>query len=408
MTGEELFELLGDVEEAYVGQARTAAPRPSRARWVKWGAAAACLALAVYGGAGLALRTAPGEPELPMLTIAQDIGGDMGFEGLMAYDVSELVSANPWTESAGLTTLPVYKNQLSYDEDNWVSGVDLDAMTALFYDAAARLGLDPGRLDPVINTPSFLRGNEFYPSTRNKKLGEYTPEETYYRSAKPELSAEYGGIEIMVSADLTAHITFDPALPLPEEFHWTYHASYQDTAAAAGFLMDAYPALLGMEEAQTDVYGGDRDIYLEQSYHIGFFSGSGDLTEQIVNYNFHRVQFFSDGEGKLWIVRIFAPDLSEKVGDYPIITAEEARELLLGGNYITTVPDAIPAAENIAKTELVYRTGEREEYFMPYYRFYVELPEWERDGLKTYGAFYVPAVEGTYLSHMPLWDGSFD
>lgn len=42
--------------------------------------------------------------------------------------------------------------------------------------------------------------------------------------------------------------------------------------------------------------------------------------------------------------------------------------------------------------ELIYRTGEHEECFMPYYRFYVELPEDEREnGLKTYGAYYVPA-----------------
>lgn len=45
---------------------------------------------------------------------------------------------------------------------------------------------------------------------------------------------------------------------------------------------------------------------------------------------------------------------------------------------------------------------------MPYYCFYVELPEEERDGLKTYGAYYVPAVEKEYLTNMPLWDGSFN
>lgn len=45
---------------------------------------------------------------------------------------------------------------------------------------------------------------------------------------------------------------------------------------------------------------------------------------------------------------------------------------------------------------------------MPYYRFYVELPEEESDGMKTYGAYYVPAVEEKYISNMPLWDGSFN
>ena len=92
-----------------------------------------------------------------------------------------------------------------------------------------------------------------------------------------------------------------------------------------------------------------------------------------------------------------------------MITAADAKELLLEGNYITTVPYEIPGEEYLAKTELVYRTGNGEEYFMPYYRFYVELPELEREnGLKTFGAYYVPAVSQAYITEMPVWDGSFN
>ncbi len=86
-------------------------------------------------------------------------------------------------------------------------------------------------------------------------------------------------------------------------------------------------------------------------------------------------------------------DLSQKMGNYPIITSKDAKNLLLNGNYITSVPYQLPGEKFVAKTELIYRTGTNEKYFMPYYRFYVELPEEERDGLKTYGAYYVPAVE---------------
>ena len=70
--------------------------------------------------------------------------------------------------------------------------------------------------------------------------------------------------------------------------------------------------------------------------------------------------------------------------------------------------DAVPS-DTPAKVELVYRTGEREGYFLPYYRFYLELPSMEEeDGLKTYGAFYVPAVRPEYLEGVPVWDGSFN
>lgn len=40
---------------------------------------------------------------------------------------------------------------------------------------------------------------------------------------------------------------------------------------------------------------------------------------------------------------------------------------------------------------------------MPYYRFYVELPEEKRAGLNNYGAYYVPAVEKEYLTNMPVF-----
>ena len=99
------------------------------------------------------------------------------------------------------------------------------------------------------------------------------------------------------------------------------------------------------------------------------------------------------------------------MGDYPIIDVGKARELLLDGHYITNVPYELPGENYIAKAELVYRVGELETYYMPYYRFYVEVPEEEGiagEGTKTYGAYYVPAVESTYISNMPVWDGRFN
>ena len=98
--------------------------------------------------------------------------------------------------------------------------------------------------------------------------------------------------------------------------------------------------------------------------------------------------------------------MSAKAGDYPLISVQEAKELLLNGNYISDVMYELMGEEYIKKTELIYRLGVHEEYFMPYYRFYVELPQVEKnDGMKTYGAFYVPAVKGAYISNMPVWGG---
>uniref|UniRef100_UPI0025E0C74F hypothetical protein n=1 Tax=uncultured Gemmiger sp. TaxID=1623490 RepID=UPI0025E0C74F len=83
------------------------------------------------------------------------------------------------------------------------------------------------------------------------------------------------------------------------------------------------------------------------------------------------------------------------------------------GHYLTTVPCEMPGEKFIRKVELIYRTGTEDAYWMPYYRFWVEVddvPEAadQDPGLKTYGAYYVPAVAEEYLTDLPLWDGSFN
>ena len=153
------------------------------------------------------------------------------------------------------------------------------------------------------------------------------------------------------------------------------HASYEEVAAAAEYLKNEYDHIIGIDNPQINIYGGNYNIYHQQSYWMEFFDGSGNDVEQIIQYNFYPVAFYQNEEGKLFLARIYQPDLSQKVGDYPVITAERAKELLINGNYYTTVPYEMPGVEYVAKTELIYMTGEREQYYMPYYHFYIEVPE---------------------------------
>ena len=126
-------------------------------------------------------------------------------------------------------------------------------------------------------------------------------------------------------------------------------------------------------------------------------------------YNFQEALFPADRFRGTQAIKYYNADLSQKIGDYPIITAEEARRLLLEGHYITSVPEELPGEEYIARVELVYRTGRLDTVFMPYHRFLVELPaEALENGLKTFVAFYVPAVQSEYLENMPVWDGRFN
>jgi hypothetical protein len=49
MTGEKLYEILGDISEKHIGEAHMTAAKSKKPAWVKWGAMAACLCLVAFG-----------------------------------------------------------------------------------------------------------------------------------------------------------------------------------------------------------------------------------------------------------------------------------------------------------------------------------------------------------------------
>lgn len=385
MRGHEFLDKMELIDPAYV-EAADAEPKTRKNVWVKWGVAAACFAFVVLVGTRLSLWDILWtSSDLPMLSISDGTSPTgYGYEGNWAYDISELKNANPWREDMELSTLPVYKNPLTYDESFTATNVNFNQMEELLLDVAARIGID---------------------KTDEEAMREMI--EKRDSPGWPTLVLKSDGVEIIVEQTLSAQIDFDPAIALPEEYNFSFYASYDDIVIAAEYLKTAYSNLIGTENQQVNIYDGAYDVYERQSYLLSFFDAAGSETEQIINYNFHQVKFFGSEDGAaLRSVRINQPDLSQKVGDYPIISAEQARELLLSGSYITTVPYEIAGSEYVKKVELIYRTGDYEEYFMPYYLFYVEVPEeeWE-NGMKTYGYYYVPAVNSAYLPDVSTWDG---
>ena len=56
----------------------------------------------------------------------------------------------------------------------------------------------------------------------------------------------------------------------------------------------------------------------------------------------------------------------------------------------------------VKKAELVYFVSSTAEYFIPYYKFYVEIEHdgtitQDLPGIKSYGAYYVPAIDSKYI-----------
>ncbi len=403
MKTEKLLNAIGKIDDNLIYGAVNDAKTKKKNIWIKWSAAAAFLAFVIFSVTQFIPKSNFMEelPKLPMLSISETSSEAMGFEGYMAYEISELVNANPWNENMEISTLPVYQNPLSYDENFIEHGADFTIMKTYLLEVANRLGMDTVNLPISDNTPSA----EEQAAVLEKTNGDI-PDGYFNPTA---VIAEKNGIEIEVDASLTAKITFDPAVTLPDGYVFSYDSSYDDIASVAEYLKETYKDLLGMDNPQINIYGGDYDIDLQQSYKIEFYNAANNLTDLILNYNFNRTAFYCDENGDLYMARIFQPDLSKKVADYPIISAKEAKELLLNGNYITTVPYEMPGENYIAKRELVYRTSKHEKYYMPYYRFYVELPDMKKDnGIKLYGVYYVPAVNKAYITDMPIWDGSFN
>lgn len=344
-----ISEALGEIRADYIQEAVNYRPKKTR-RWPML-AAAACLILVLAGGW---LLRGMGE-ELPMLSARFDPEGGMGFEGMMLYDISETSQTNPWTADAQLDTLPVYRN-LAYTggagEPVYLRDRDL---LALAEETAESLGT-------AITATSYepaLEGN-----------------------GTVCLTAEIEGGIIRVFGNGGVNVEF--AQPQPRERGKTLTGAYT------------------VEDPWTD-YAFDG----EALPHDEAWKPADNLEEAILHYNFTRASYFFNEEGKLWLVKW--GDLlqaAEKLGDYPIRTVDEARDCLLAGDYITSVPEEYGGVgrEAIAKEELIYRTGNGNQVFQPYYRFYVELTNFDTEraeGLKMYGAYYVPAVSGDYLTDFP-------
>ena len=405
MKSQKLFEEIGGIDDHFVSEANTNTLRAksSKRLWIRWTsvAAAACLVIAAMA---LLLPKQNNDivADLPVLTISKD-ENTMGFEGHLAYDIKELRNGNPWSINESIATLPVFQNTALYDFAGFpLKGLSSDAMMQKAKDIASLMGLT---LDSVYTNPT-----EADLQKQIEKEQSVPGNADVSANATPiEAVAVCGDVTIKVGANGAIRIFFEKGVQLPDQYSVTYHeTSEQQAQDVIRYLLEQYKEVVDMQAPELALFG-DYTYQGQRNFSYGAYENSGSLTDRILGFNFNFVRFSPNDDGVLWIIDRHTMDLSQKLGDYPIITAKEAQELLLQKHYITTVPEELPGAEYIAGVELIYRTGRYDEVFMPYYRFLVEMPNMQRDnGLKTFGAFYVPAVEGRYLINMPLWDGSFN
>lgn len=386
MNGNEFLDKMSLADPAYVEEADR--PVKKRTTWRRWGAMAACLAVLLGVGFLFFPRSSPDVPdpvptELPTLPVSMgpSLGG-YGFEGYYVRDISDLKNTSPSQIGSLPDTLPVFRNA--------TGGYPLQAATeeykakmlTLCRSVAGRLGWDAEKTAEVWEE----RSDGLAPTTVTATGAD--------------------GVKIEVDQFMTVTISYpDRNRPFSENVLPTY----DDAHKLAEKLLAEYRDLMNFANPQICITGGDYNIDGEQSYDIVFTETGGTQTEELLEFFFHGAEFFCNEDGEPRIIRLRCTDLSDKVGDYPIITAQQAQAQLVAGHYITSCGWEMPGEAYIRKVELVYRTGEYDEYFMPYYRFYVELlEEAPVEGCMHLAAYYVPAVAEEYLAPLSTWDGRFN
>ena len=387
MNAEKLALALAETPLEYIDEAisyrRARKARPA----LRALAAAACLALSIYAGARALRPQAAPEPtpdaNLPVLELDAGLFTDgQGTFLLRMRSFSEYSFGSPWSADAELAALPVFTNPVEYapvEQNRAALSWDEPAMRGRLLGLAASLGMDAGEDDLVCDLDAD--------------------------GALRSLSLFGGGVSIEVLRDLSARVNFDTPLELPVELGYdSPRASYE---AAGEYFAEHYAALFGIENPRWAVTGGDYKYDgVTQRYSLRIYEAGKNVAESLVNYCFGGLTLIPGEDGGLRTIRL-EPVAAGSLGNYPLISLDEATELVLNGGELPNTLSTL-RAEDMTGVTLAYHIGMYDEYYMPYYcfafverkPFYTEvLPE----GFTGYSLYYVPAVSGEYLS--PSWDG---
>lgn len=161
------------------------------------------------------------------------------------------------------------------------------------------------------------------------------------------------------------------------------------------------------ESGEIEISGNGR-IYLQfnemvpwETQELLLESVSTDSkVEEMLEYYFNGVYFYREDEKGFSAMRYGDVRIAaEKLGEYPIVNVEDAKQRLMDGKYISILPESdvkggALSDENIKSMDLVYLTGSVCQYYQPYYCFYIELEEEEWG----FTQFYVPALEAKFLA----------
>ncbi len=363
MKGEDLFNALGKIDDKYIDAAKPGKQRIYKRNVFKWAVGvAACLCLAVGSYSAVSVLTAR-DGDLPKIGYTIVFEG-MGYEGTDELSLLNSQDINPWNENVVLETLPVYKN-LCYN----------DGKLTQTYFGVLELKDEAEKLAD--------------------KLG------LAYPDTQISLST---GEEVMVFAVETEKGT---VRMFPKGSNIT-------VGKADSYLIEKHMQAVSPKNPDAQIVTG---IYSEYTVDgepatikTRSFYKSGNITDDIISFNMQSHQLTESGNYITGHSHDYLKG-SEKIGDYPVINLMKAREKLLRGEYISGAAEQYVKGgeiteDVIAKVDLIYYTTGNQEYYLPYYRFFVEYSQGTND-IKQYAYFYVCAVDDKHLGEITVFDGSY-
>lgn len=322
----------------------------------------------------------------PELAEALDFIVGMGSNAMYALSPEDLPLVDALGGEAPPETLPVYRNVLASHT------VDLQAMLSRLADALALVGYDPALAQQaqLAQPDKDLAAEWAQIQDSSDRAYAHDEELFYWRQNLGTLELDLPGSEpgdpvyISVNPQLETTIRF-----VTDGEEATLPGAGQAAALASQTEQD-YAGLLA--------WLGGTPVLDFYSYATSFtwFSGSGTATERLLSQSFRRITLYIDQTGAIQRADLVDADLSNLVGEYPVIPQETALALLAQGQYVIGGGLGGDAAQSVVFTRLAYNQVWA-YYYVPCWIFTVDEGLANRPGksedLHVYTDYYVPAID---------------
>ena len=320
--------------------------------------------------------------------------GSYGFEGFLYYDISELDTKNGFDENIEIDTLPVY----------YFSAMDSEDIEAEFNRILDATGMTEKDI-----TRTQFEWIELMQDGDRKVISNTIYTDT---PQKPTRTCQLYWIEVELTE---GYIKIKPQRSEIDVF--LYDDLPDDDKLTGSYAVTNYTHMFG-ENLDSYVYS-DYNIYGEQNYSPHYlFEKSDDYGQYIFNstagatYVWHldSLMWSENDKGENIHFQYTADSAYTLSTQLTAISWQEALDMFYDGQYLSTVPQEIPADTVVSKIELVYKeppyyapADYQSGYALPFYKFYVELPsmtfETDKGTLKNYGVYYVCAIHPDYVEY---------